>query len=295
MLADAEAAARVEPRGDRARDRAAASIKVEEAALGIHRILNAQVAEGIRLVSIRQGHDPRRFTLLPLGGGGALHVCPLAEELGINRILVPRLPGVLSAAGLLAAPVEHEVSTALPRAIDVLDLGEVRTVLDQLDARCSALMAREVVGSDGVVRRYFADVCYVGQAYHLEVPFEPAGPDPLGALTAGFYAIHDRSYGYAPKSPVRLVNLRTVHSAAGVQHLHEDWVPEAKAALVRKAHILLPELKTSVEAAVYDRAGLKAGEVFNGPAIVEQDDTTTLVLPNWHARIDALGNMILER
>ncbi|HKD25497.1 MAG TPA: hydantoinase/oxoprolinase family protein, partial [Xanthobacteraceae bacterium] len=84
---------------------------VEQAALGIHRIVNAQVAEGIRLVSIRQGHDPRRFTLLPLGGGGPLHACALAEELGVRRILVPRHPGVLSAAGLLAAPVEHEVST----------------------------------------------------------------------------------------------------------------------------------------------------------------------------------------
>ena len=85
------------------------NLTVEQAALGIHRILNAQMAEGIRLVSIRQGHDPRRFTLLPLGGGGALHACALAEELGITRVLVPRHPGVLSAAGLLAAPIEHEV------------------------------------------------------------------------------------------------------------------------------------------------------------------------------------------
>ena len=75
------------------------NLTVEQAALGIHRILNAQMAEGIRLVSIRQGHDPRRFTLLPLGGGGALHACALAEELGITRVLVPRHPGVLSAAG----------------------------------------------------------------------------------------------------------------------------------------------------------------------------------------------------
>ena len=90
-----------------ARDRVVARplrLTVEQAALGIHRIVNAQVAEGIRFVSIRRGHDPRRFTLLPLGGGGALHACALAEELGLGRILVPRLPGVLSAAGLLAAP-----------------------------------------------------------------------------------------------------------------------------------------------------------------------------------------------
>src|SRR5215471_7652859 len=174
-------------------------LTVNEAALGIHRIINAQIAEGIRFVSIRQGHDPRRFTLVPLGGAGALHACALAEELGIKRVLVPRLPGVLSAIGLLSAPVEHEVSTALPRPVDGLDLREVRATLDKLDARCSALMAKESVVSKDVVRRYCADICYAGQAYHLEVPFEPTASDPLSALKSAFFAAHDRTYGYAPK------------------------------------------------------------------------------------------------
>src|SRR5215471_21209670 len=145
-------------------------LTVNDAALGIHRIINAQIAEGIRFVSIRQGHDPRRFTLVPLGGAGALHACALADELGIGRILVPRLPGVLSAVGLLSAPVEHEVSAALPRALEGLDPAEVRATLDQLDERCRALMAQESVSTGDVVRRYAADVCYVGQGYHLEVP-----------------------------------------------------------------------------------------------------------------------------
>ena len=270
-------------------------LTVEQAALGIHRIVNAQIAEGIRFVSIRQGHDPRRFTLLPLGGGGALHACALADELGLGRILVPRLPGVLSAVGLLAAPVEHEVSAALPRAIDGLDLAEVRAILGQLDERCRVLMARENVAIADIARRYFADICYAGQAYHLEVPFEPDAADPFAALTTAFYAAHDRTYGYAPKSPVRLVNLRTVHSVAGATHLRDDWTPTAKPALKRKARILLPEQRSAVEAAVYDRAALKAGETFSGPAIIEQDDTTTLVTPGWHCLVDALGNLMLER
>jgi N-methylhydantoinase A len=96
------------------------SLTVEQAALGIHRILNAQMAEGIRLVSIRQGHDPRRFTLLPLGGGGALHACALAGGTRHHARAVPRHPGVLSAAASWPAPIEHEVSTALPRREDEL-------------------------------------------------------------------------------------------------------------------------------------------------------------------------------
>jgi N-methylhydantoinase A len=272
-------------------------LSVDEAALGIHRILNAQMAEGIRLVSIRQGHDPRKFALVALGGGGALHACALAEELGVTRILVPRHPGVLSAAGLLAAPVEHEVSTALPRLVAGLDLGEVRGALHALDARCCSLMAQEKVAPAEVARRYFADICYVGQGYHLEVPFEPDGSDPFGALTAAFYAAHDRTYGYAPQAPIRLVNLRAVHAAdgwAGPEHV-EPWQPAAREPLVRRARILLPERQAAVDAGVYDRMALKVGDTFDGPAIVEQDDTTTLLTPGWRARVDALGNLVLDR
>jgi N-methylhydantoinase A len=272
------------------------NLTVEQAALGIHRILNAQMAEGIRLVSIRQGHDPRRFTLLPLGGGGALHACPLAEELGLARVLVPRHPGVLSAAGLLAAPIEHEASAALPRREEEFDLGEVRRSLHALDQRCSALMNDEKVERGAIAVRYFADVCYAGQGYHLEVPFDPDSADSFGTLTAAFYAAHDRTYGYAPQAPIRLVNLRSVHTAAGLEKLQEDdWSPAAREALIRRTRILLPDQPAPVEAAVYDRAALNAGDTFEGPAIIEQDDTTTLVTPGWRGRVDPHGNLVLER
>ncbi len=89
-------------------------MSVEQAALGIHRVLNAQMAEAIRLVSIGRGIDPRGYALLPLGGGGPMHACALAEELGIASIVIPAHPGVLSAAGLLGAAVEHEVAAAFP-------------------------------------------------------------------------------------------------------------------------------------------------------------------------------------
>jgi N-methylhydantoinase A len=271
------------------------NLTLEQAALGIHRIVNAQIAEGIRLVSIRRGHDPRRFTLLTLGGGGGLHACALAEELGITRILVPRHPGVLSAAGLLAAPVEHELSQALPRPIDELDLGEVRQTLRTLDAHCRKLMAQEKISNDDSVNRYFADVCYAGQAYHLEVPLEPDAGDAVARLTTAFYAAHDRTYGFAHKAPLRLVNVRAVHGAAAVDDLEDPWTPAGRPALIRRAQILLPERQGLMHAAVYDRACLKVGEAFDGPAIIEQDDTTTLLLPGWRAVVDRAGNLVLDR
>src|SRR5690554_4579418 len=104
-------------------------MSIEETALGIHRIVNAQMAEGIRLVSIRQGLDPRQFAMMPLGGGGALHITPLARDLGITRMMVPPYTGVLAAAGLLAAPVEHEAATAYGQDVETLDIDHMKGVL----------------------------------------------------------------------------------------------------------------------------------------------------------------------
>ena len=115
-------------------------LSVAQAAHGIHRVLNAQMAEGMRLVSIRQGFDARDFALVPLGGGGAVHALPLAEELGIDTVVVPRHPGVLSAAGLLLAPIEHEVFVGFPADLSDTSADALRATLDRLDARCARLM-----------------------------------------------------------------------------------------------------------------------------------------------------------
>jgi N-methylhydantoinase A len=151
------------------------------------------------------------------------------------------------------------------------------------------------VAPAAVTRRYFADVCYAGQAYYLEVPLAPEAADPFAALTAAFYAAHDRTYGFAPAAPVRLVNLRTVHRVAAAAPPAQAWTPNGHAALRRHARILLPEHKIPVDAAVYDRAALKPGDTIAGPGIVEQDDTTTLITPAWRGRVDRLGNLVLER
>src|SRR5262249_10526075 len=152
-------------------------LSVEDAALGIHRVINAQMVEGIRLVSVRRGLDPRRFALVALGGAGPLHATSLAAELGVGTVLIPRHPGVLSAAGLLAAPIEHEVAIALARPLAGLDLGDVRHVLDELDRLCARLMVEERISGMPISIQYSADVWYVGQSYHLEVPLHADAPD----------------------------------------------------------------------------------------------------------------------
>jgi N-methylhydantoinase A/oxoprolinase/acetone carboxylase beta subunit len=271
-------------------------LSVEDAALGIHRVVNAQMVEGIRLVSIRRGLDPRRFTLVALGGAGPLHATALAAELGITRVLIPRHPGVLSAAGLLAAPIEHEIVTALPRPLANLAFSEVRRVMDELDSSCARLMAEEAIGGMPVSIQYSADVWYIGQSYHLEVPITINAPDPLATLYRDFLALHDRIYGHATEQPAAIVNLRTMHRAGGSDRLDEgayrpiDAAPFKPPRAIRVAGTSVP-----VQAAILHRAAMPIGLRFDGPAIVEQDDTTTLVEPGWRGTVLDNGNLLLTR
>jgi N-methylhydantoinase A len=269
---------------------------VEDAALGIHRVVNAQMVEGIRLVSIRRGFDPRRFTLVALGGAGPLHATSLAADLGIGNVLIPRQPGVLSAAGLLAAPVEHEVATAFPRALAGLDFADARRVLDELDRSCATLMAQESIGNMQVSVQYSADVWYVGQSYHLEVPLDVDAADQLAKLYRDFLTLHDRIYGHATEQPAAIVNLRSVHRAGGSDRLDEgDYRPADTDPRRPPRSIRVAGARSPVRAAIYHRAAMPVSLTFAGPAIVEQDDTTTLVEPGWHGTVLDNGNLLLTR
>jgi len=267
---------------------------LEEAALGIHRVVNAQMVEGIRLVSIRQGLDPRRFTLVALGGGGPIHATALASELNISRVVIPRYPGVLSAAGLLAAPIEHEVSAAFPSPLEGLSLPRLQEALAGLDAQCAALMAHEGVETAEVRISYFADMWYLGQSYHLEVPIHLEDPNPMARLYADFLKVHDRVYGYASEAPAGIVNLRSIHAALGSDSLGEGpYVAGSAPALKGERSIRVAAAPGGVQAKVYDRANLRVGFTFTGPAIVEQADTTTVIEPGWRGEVLPDGNLVL--
>ena len=271
-------------------------LTVEAAALGIHRVLNTQMAEGIRQVSVRQGIDPRSYALVPLGGAGGLHATALASELGMTRVLVPRLPGVLAAAGLLAAPVEHEVSAAFASPIDALDLGAFRRVIRELDARAAALMQNEHVAADAVTATHFADVCFIGQSYTLEIPVAAADADVAERLYEDFLVAHDRVYGHAFRAPAKITALRAVHQAGGSEDIEEmRFAPSGTALDLPSRQIHVAGFSGPVEARVLARDAMSSGFEFSGPALVQQSDTTTLVEPGWSGRVDAAGNLVLER
>lgn len=267
-------------------------ISVEEAALGIHRVVNAQMVEGVRLASIRRGYDPREFSLMPLGGGGALHATAMASELGIREVLVPRNPGVLCAYGLLAAPVQHELSAAFPRALRDVDPQEIATAFAALDIQLEHLMAQEGIAPDLVQVQHSADLCYVGQSYHLEVAVKGGtSSDELRQLYEDFLSEHERTYGHSTRAAVKIVNVRSVHQAAAPAPaiMKQGQQPRARSQrTIRVAGIAAPVLATIVA-----RDALSPGDEVEGPAVIEQLDTTVLIEPGWTATIHTSGHMVV--
>ncbi len=267
-----------------------------EAALGIHRVLNAQMAEGIRAITVRRGHDPRGFTLVALGGAGPLHAIALAEELGIRRVLVPPHPGVLSAQGLLDARVEHEVTMAFGHDLAKLTLSDLSEAYHGLDVQAQALMARENIKPGDCTVRHHADVCFVGQSYHLSVPVDLAGADALAAIYQAFLETHDRINGHRFEAPARIVNLRTVHLAAKSGTGEEPTHPAGGGEMIKaRRAVYMPGGAGALEIPILDRAAMALGTKVSGPAIIEQADTTTLLTANWTARVAESRTLILEK
>ena len=270
------------------------SLTVEEAALGIHKVLNAQMAEGIRFISIKQGFDPRDFVLMGLGGGGPLHACELANELSIRKVLVPIQPGVLSAQGLLSAPIEHEVSSSFGKVLKQVSISDVKKGLNELSSEAGKLMAKEGIGLQDVEIFFSMDICYVGQGYHLEIPVDLNSKTPLEKVYEAFLVLHDRVYGHSVEGQVRIVNLRAIHRTV-VDKL-DGTAQMSREKPIQKTRKILSNTATGfLETKVFDRAKLIIGQTFIGPAVVDQIDTTTWVPCGWSASVLEGSMLVLKR
>jgi N-methylhydantoinase A len=267
-------------------------ISVEQAAAGIHRIVNAQIADGMRLVSLNRGLDPRDFTLVALGGAGGIHGAALADELGIRRVLVPRSPGVLSAAGLLSAVIEHEIAGPFHSRFADTTPAAIAEALAALHDRAAALMAREAVGDLAIERAAFADVAYEGQSHTIEVPYDPSRAEPITEAYRRFEEAHRRVNGHAMGAPAKFVNLRVTHWARLSDPLAGPAERAGGSSRKGTRRVLFPD-RGPVEAAIHDRARLAADAVVAGPAVLEQTDTTTLVPPGWVATALPGGALML--
>ncbi len=270
-----------------------------DAAAGIVRVVTANMARAIRLVSVQRGHDPRDYCLMPFGGGGPVHAGWLARELGMRRILVPRSPGILCALGLLLTDLRNDLSVTRRMPVTAATASAIRDAVAALQYDAEAWFDRENIppGRRRVVAS--ADMRYAGQNYELNVPI-PDLPDNdalLERLTASFNQAYDRLYGYtAPGEAVEIVTFRM--EAYGMVEkpqfaAHEDAGPDATAAALPPREVYTPETGEFAMTRIYDRDLLRPGNRIKGPAVIEQMDSTTFVLPGQRAAVDAYLNLII--
>jgi N-methylhydantoinase A len=270
-------------------------LTAEETSLGILRVANATMERALRRVSIERGYDPADFCLVPFGGAGPLHACDLAQALGVQRILVPPNPGVLSALGLLVADIVHDRSHAVlrqaeelirePALIEPLVLSLVQEVQDILHTEGFVKAALEAA----------LDARYRGQSYELTVPLSlPVDTGAISTTVESFHRAHEQRYGYAMREePVEIVTLRV----RGIGHGARPDLPrgslgptDAQAALLCTKAVWFHAAEPT-PANCYERCKLRPGNRFAGPAIVFQYDTTTVVAPGWQASVDEMGNL----
>ena len=273
-------------------------LELVEAAEGIVRVINAVMAKAIRRLSVEKGYDPREFTLVSFGGGGPLHAAELAADLQIPRVLVPPVPGVSSALGLITADFRHDYVRTVLWKQQQASLGQFKAQLGEMQAAALAQMKKEGVASDLVVFVAASDLRYEGQGFSLPVSFdleELSGWNDLAPLIRRFHQRHQETYGYHDRqAATEVVNLRL----AAIGRL----APATLAQLPRRQPDPGPALEGTrkiyvegrfTDAEVYRRSGLGWGSVVTGPAIVEQLDSTTLILPGQRAETDEFGNLMI--
>ena len=277
-----------------------------EAAAGIRRIVDMRMADEVRIFGAKRGVDPQEFTLLPFGGAGAVHAAPVAEELGMTRLLVPPQPGAFSALGLLCTDVVHDYIRSELRPLDQVPPDHAEEIFLELEER-----GRQELESEGMdpAAASFArelDMRYTGQGYELRVGLDGIGSTDglndrdLAEARDRFDGIHARIHGHAAKEkPTEVVSYRVrarvpvpKYEPVAEQNVSESPASETARKGTRSVWFTSD---AATETAIWDRNGLSAGAILHGPAIVEQLDATTVVPAGWRAHVDGFMNLMLTR
>jgi N-methylhydantoinase A len=267
----------------------ALGIDLLAAASGIHRLINTNMAEGVRLLTVRRGVDPREFALLAFGGASGLHAGEIARQLGLSRVIVPRVAAVLSAWGMRATDLGFEAARTHIGDAEALDGAAVKSLFAALEAEAKARLAACFDGPSRASRS--ADMRYGEQVFEIAVPLEDVDwslPDPLPQIVERFHRRHRELFTYAlAEEETVLVNARVAVRGILSELPQEPQLPDRPAALPQRERPIW--LQGWVRAPVYDFEALAPGQRIEGPAIVESDMTTVLLRPGEKALVTAQG------
>ncbi len=272
-----------------------------QTAEGIVRIVNAKMEEGIRAVSTEQGYDLREFALVAFGGAGPVPSGRLAADLKMAKVIVPPAPGVTSALGLLMADPRHDYVRSRLRLMSELDAAELSATLSDLRAQAEREFTAEGYALSQLRMEFAVDIRYLGQGYELTIPLGDAdevSAEEVAAARTRFDEAHEKAFGHAaPEEEAEAVNYR-LRASAVVPKAELKRQAEAKAgahvARVGERPACFDSAKGLIPCPVYDRTRLAPGHRFDGPAIVDQLDSTTVVYPGQRAQVDDYLNIVID-
>jgi len=275
-----------------------ANMSVNEVASGAIQVAVSTMADGIKFLSVRKGLDLREFALVAFGGAGPMFASMVAEELGFPAVVIPPNPGVTSAFGLLLADISHEYVITRVVTEDMLPVNDVNDIFGHLEEQAVKEFEQEGIGKDRVIMLRTVDLRYFGQSHELNIPVKSGklSDSDLVSLRAEFYKKHQEVYGhYFDNKPVQYVKFRVT----GVVKKDKPQIRRSTSfSNIKNAKIGSREVRFQNEilkTSIFVRDKLRPGDIVKGPAIIEQMDSTTLLLPEDHAEIDPAGNIIISK
>jgi len=280
------------------------NLSVEAASEAILRIANSRMAGAIRLVSIERGFDPKQFAFMPFGGGGGLHACAMLSDVGIASALVPRYPGVTSAIGCVIADMRQDFVQTINAMLDALDLEQLSAFMQSHVNQGIALLQSAESNFDSTETAFELDMAYVGQTHTVAVPVPVKVVNNRvlalnhNTITKAFEDAYTRSFGrLLPDAVKRIINLRSTVTGIRPKFDLLALAPEAKhdSAVVTQSKRQVHFKKAWFETAVYDRLSLPVDTVIDGPAILEQPDSTVVIEPGFNGFVDKFGNIVIRR
>ncbi len=281
----------------------ALKLSAERAAVGMYRVINSNMAHGVREITIKRGLDPREFPMVIAGGAGGVHACQIAAELDISKIIVPAFASTLCATGMLLTDLAHDYVRSAVCLLDAAALGSVASLVQEMSAEGESALEQEGVPKERRAHEIALDIRYAKQ-YHevsVRVSGDALATGNLEQISEPFHAEHDRLYGYNLReqgTPLQLINVR-VRSVGRVEPPGMPRVeaggqdPSAAQSGQRRAFV--PERDDFAPLPVFDGHRLRAGNVVQGPALIERTDTTFFVTENYVAHIDQNGTAVVER
>jgi N-methylhydantoinase A len=266
---------------------------VEEAAAGAIRLANELTIDALKLISVRRGFDPRDFALVAFGGGGPMHAAFLGQELGVQSIVIPPMPGTFSAWGMLMTDPRIDLARTRVIDLDSADGAACLAIFEAMEGEALERFERQGLDTGTLAHQWLLDMRYVGQEHTVRVPI--FGPWDRDRLATDFHEHHRRRYTFAlDVNPIQIVAFRTISTVVQSRPTHQFDSGRSTRSVPSGTRLVDPGSGIPVPARVFQRSALATGEHLAGPVIVEEPGSTTLVLESQSVVLDAFGNLIIS-